>query len=217
MTGCSAWRSWRGVERNGFRVALAGTGVSKSVKPLTEIIRENVVFQQGDISCGSAAVATIMRHHFGDNVSERDVIDWIIGASDADRLEKIIRRGGLSLLDLKKYAVSRGYDAKGFRMEIDDLLGLDGPAIVPLVVAGSDHFVVVRGHSRERDRIHIADPSFGNRTMRLGNFVTAWKGNIVFIISNGHLPERPSLSKEKEDELYVDEHFVVRSVKGGIL
>jgi predicted double-glycine peptidase len=42
------------------------------------------------------------------------------------------------------------------------------------------HFVVVRG--RAGDKLLIADPAYGNRTMDLEAFESAWTQNIGFIV-----------------------------------
>ena len=216
LTGCSAWRSWRGTDRpENVSFSLGGMRISKAIKPISDIRRENVIFQAGDFSCGSAAVATIMKYYFGDDLDEQSVIDGIIQLSNVKRLEKIIKRKGLSLLDLKRFAVSRGYDAKGYLMGLDDLMELEVPAIVPVVVQGYDHFVVFRGATR--DRILIADPSVGNMCMRAHNFLPIWKGNVVFVISNGKVPEQAPLMIDEEDMLFLESHFVMRAMRNAVL
>ena len=54
------------------------------------------------------------------------------------------------------------------------------PAIVPITTRGYPHFVVVRG--RAGDKLLIADPAFGNRTMDVDAFESAWTQNIGFVV-----------------------------------
>jgi predicted double-glycine peptidase len=106
-------------------------------------------------------------------------------------------RGGFSLLDLKRYADAQGLEGVGYMdLGLDHLIDM-APAIVPVVVRGYPHFVVVRG--RAADKVLIADPAFGNRTMDVQTFEEAWQGNIGFIVRrrDGKLPpneltERPT-------------------------
>ena len=62
---------------------------------------------------------------------------------------------------------------------LDDLMEM-APAVVPILTRGYAHFVVVRG--KTDDKILIADPAFGNRTMAVEVFERAWQGNIGFIV-----------------------------------
>jgi predicted double-glycine peptidase len=93
---------------------------------------------------------------------------------------KVKVRGGFSLLDLKRYADARGLEGVGFlQLEVDDLVEM-APAIVPIMTRGYPHFVVVRG--RADGELFLADPAFGNRTMDIEAFRSAWTGNIAFIV-----------------------------------
>jgi predicted double-glycine peptidase len=106
-------------------------------------------------------------------------------------------RGGFSLLDLKRYADTRGLEGVGYmKLSLDDLIDM-APAVVPVMTRGYPHFVVVRGRSDEK--VLIADPAFGNRTMDVLTFERAWQGNIGFIVRrrDGYSPpneltERPT-------------------------
>jgi predicted double-glycine peptidase len=94
---------------------------------------------------------------------------------------RVRQRGGFSLLDMKRLAESRGYQALAYRgLSLDELLQLRSP-IVPIEEYGDPHFVVVDGL---RDgQLAIADPAFGNRRMSRGRFERAWKDGIGFVIS----------------------------------
>ena len=71
------------------------------------------------------------------------------------------------------------------------------PALVPIVVRGYPHFVVVRG--KLLDKVLLADPAFGNRTMDVGSFQKAWQRGITFVVRRrdgkpppNRLTERPT-------------------------
>ena len=140
--------------------------------------REGVVVQQWDISCGAAALATVLTYSFNDPVSEKAAAQGMLRRSDPLRVKV---RGGFSLLDMKRYVETRGYTAEGFRnLSPVELFALKGP-IVPIDEHGNPHFVMVRG---ARDgQVDIADPAFGNRRMSLERFNRVWQGGIGFVIT----------------------------------
>jgi predicted double-glycine peptidase len=74
-------------------------------------------------------------------------------------------------------------------MTLSDLDAM-APTIVPIHRYGFRHFVVYRG--RRGDRVLIADPSFGNRTLPVENFEAAWANNIGFIVFDPAEPHAPN-------------------------
>jgi predicted double-glycine peptidase len=181
----------------GWLLCLAPTaslGAEEPVRSLREMRQEKVVVQQWDTSCGAAALATLLRYQHGLPVSEKEIAEAMLRRTDP---LKVKVRGGFSLLDLKRYADAQGLEGVGYMdLGLDHLIDM-APAIVPVVVRGYPHFVVVRG--RAADKVLIADPAFGNRTMDVQTFEEAWQGNIGFIVRrrDGKLPpneltERPT-------------------------
>ena len=147
------------------------------VRSLLEIRQEHVVAQRWDTSCGAAALATLLRYQHGLNDSEKEIAEAMLRVTDA---LKVKVRGGFSLLDLKRYADARGLEGVGYmNLGFDDLIEM-APAVVPVSIRGYPHFVVVRG--RNNEKVLIADPAFGNRTMDVEAFEQAWEGNIGFIV-----------------------------------
>lgn len=147
------------------------------MRSLLEIRQERVVLQQWDVSCGAAALATVLTYELGDRVSEREVAQGMLRRTEPLRVKV---RGGFSLLDLKRFAESRGFPAEGYRdLSLDELLAFESP-IVPVTVHGYAHFVVVRGM---RDgEVALADPAFGNRSMSRDAFSAAWRDGIGFVV-----------------------------------
>jgi predicted double-glycine peptidase len=143
------------------------------VRSLSEIREENVVKQQWDLSCGAAALATILRYQHGMNISEREIALLLIKRKEyIDQPQLVQLREGFSLFDLKRAASAVGYKAEGLgRMRFNDLLQ-KAPIIVPIQTLGYNHFVIVRG--AYADRVLLADPAWGNRTMPIKNFMEKW-------------------------------------------
>jgi predicted double-glycine peptidase len=157
--------------------SVAGAQGSTPVRSLLEMRQKNVVVQQWDTSCGAAALATLLKYQHGLAVSEKQIAEAMLRKGDP---LKVKVRGGFSLLDLKRYADARGLEGVGYRqLGLDDLVAM-APAIVPIMTRGYPHFVVVRG--RAGDKLLIADPAYGNRTMDVEAFQSAWTGSIGFIV-----------------------------------
>jgi predicted double-glycine peptidase len=89
-----------------------------------------------------------------------------------DNPELIQIREGFSLLDLKRYVDARGYRGLGFgKMKFEDLVN-KAPALVAINTFGYNHFVIFRG--TRGNRVLLADPAWGNRTMLIDEFIESW-------------------------------------------
>lgn len=167
----------------------ASGGDPTPVKSLLEMRREGVVVQQWDISCGAAALATVLAHQLQDPVPEREIAMALMRRKEYLENPLLVRvRHGFSFNDLKGYVDSRGYEGIGYgNLNIAHLVDF-APVIVPVRFNGYNHFVVFRG--LRADRVLLADPAWGNRTMRLEKFDDAWlnyegMGKVGFVVANG--------------------------------
>jgi predicted double-glycine peptidase len=158
-----------------------------AVKSLLEMRHERVVIQGWDISCGAAALTTILNYQHGDPVSEREVARGLIGRQEYIENPSLVRaRQGFSLLDLKRFVDARGYEGIGYgNLEFQDLIEM-APVIVPVDFSSYPHFVVFRGALG--NRVLLADPAFGNRTMLASKFEAAWLeypefGRVGFVVA----------------------------------
>lgn len=163
-----------------------------AVRSLLEMRRENVVVQQWETSCGAAALATVLRFQHGVSFGEKEIAEAMLQRGDP---LKVKVRGGFSLLDLKRFADAQGFEGEGYmQLDTDGLMQI-APAIVPVEVRGYPHFVVVRG--RTGDKVLIADPAFGNRTMDVQAFESAWQGNIGFVVERRDGQAPPNVLTER--------------------
>jgi uncharacterized protein len=157
------------------------------VKSLLEIRQDRVVVQQWDLSCGAAALATLLIYQHGDPVSEREIARGLIQREEYLAEPLLVRaRHGFSLLDLKRYVEERGYQGIGYgKLTLEDLIDR-APIMVPVRFYGYNHFVVFRGALG--NRVLLADPAFGNRTMSAKKFEAAWLdypkfGKVGFVVA----------------------------------
>lgn len=155
-----------------------GGGYSVPVTSLKEARFRSTVRQQYDFSCGSAAVATLLTYQYGVAVDEAEVFRHMYATGDQAR----IRAEGFSLLDMRRYLASRGFEADGFQVPLDRLLEQGLPAIVLINDGGYRHFVVVRG--LRQGRVLVADPARGTRAIRRRDFDRIWDSQLLFVVHN---------------------------------
>ena len=150
----------------------------RSVKSLAEI-RWNKLTRQGwDISCGAAALSTLLTYHNQRPFSEMAITLSILKNSDPTLVRE---RGGFSLFDLKRFVNAIGLEGLGFgNMVLEDLDNFATPAILPVRIKGFDHFVIFR--KRMGNKILIGDPAFGNMSFSTDKFLKMWQSRIAFYV-----------------------------------
>ena len=156
------------------------------VKSMKDLRFQATLRQQYDFSCGSAALATLLTHHYNIPTTEQMAFQEMFSTGDQQK----IRREGFSLLDMQRFLKSRGYTANGFQLPLDKLIEAKLPAIVLISDNGYHHFVVVKG--AEDGRILIGDPSRGTRLMARERFESIWANRILFVIHEG--PNKPGFN-----------------------
>lgn len=188
MAGCSTAPGgqpmplWLGAVSTGAPVITASPASWKDRK------FENLVRQQTDFSCGAAVIATVFNYAFGHSTTEQQVLVNMLKIADPD----IVRQKGFSLLDMKNYARSVGFEADGYTVDYATLEQLNVPSIALIDIKGYKHFVVVR--RAFPDHIAIGDPALGNRNMPRAEFEAAWN-DVVFVVSGaGYNPQTALLN-----------------------
>lgn len=174
LTGCAA-------QVDGGSHFLIGTGpVGDYAVPVTSVDAQRftgVVRQRYDFSCGSAALATLLRFHYDLDVREEVAFRGMWARGDQAQ----IRRLGFSLLDMKRWLMSRGQSANGYKVTLQQVADTGVPGIALISVKDYRHFVVVKGVSATE--VLIGDPSSGLGVMPRAAFDKAWNG-VYFVLSN---------------------------------
>ncbi len=170
---------WPGSSAEAVELALGGARFTIAASSLKEIRFRSTLRQQYDFSCGSAALATLLTHHYGQRVSEAEVFEAMYVRGDQHK----IRKEGFSMLDMQRYLAARGMRADGFRLPLQKLVDARLPAIVLVTDKGYSHFVVVKGVAD--GRVLLGDPSSGARAMTRAAFDAIWPGKLLFVI-HGH-------------------------------
>lgn len=169
----------------------SGGAFSVKVTSMKEGRFRATVHQQYDFSCGSAALATLLTHHYEDAVSEADVFKAMFDAGDQEK----IRREGFSLLDMKNYLEAAGYKAAGYRVSLARMAEIGVPAIVLLNIKGYKHFVVVKGLSAKE--VLVGDPATGARAIPRDEFQSMWNG-LIFVVLDKKSVARKHFNSDQE-------------------
>lgn len=170
-------------------VLVSSTATAREpVTSLLEYRQRNMVIQKWDLSCGAAALATLLRYQHGMQVTEREVAASLINRPEYIENPELLRiKQGFSLLDLKRYVTRAGLTGDGFGgLELQNLLEM-APVLIPVNLHGYNHFVVFRGIASER--VLLADPAWGNRILMIDDFMDAWMqfpelGRVGFTVTN---------------------------------
>jgi predicted double-glycine peptidase len=168
---CGAQRAWA--------VEIPGNGGARFTVPVAsikEIRFRTTLRQQYDFSCGSAAVATLLSHHYGQAVTEQDVFQQMFERGNQDK----IRKEGFSLLDMKLFLATRGFQADGFKLPLQKLVDAKLPAIVLVSENGYHHFIVIKGAAG--GRVLVGDPASGTRSLTRTAFEQIWTNKLLFVI-----------------------------------
>jgi hypothetical protein len=159
-----------------LELALSGARFDVPATSLKQIRFRSTLRQQYDFSCGSAALATLLTHHYGQAVTEAQVFEAMYMRGD----QKKIRKEGFSMLDMQRYLATRGLRADGFQLPLQKLVDAGLPAIVLVAEKGYRHFVVIKGVAA--GRVLLGDPSSGARAITREAFEAIWASKLLFVI-----------------------------------
>jgi hypothetical protein len=179
------------------------------VRSLLEMRHHDVIIQSWDLSCGAAALATILRYEWGVPVTEKQVAQGLMGRREYVEHPNLVQiREGFSLLDLKRYVQAHGFKGEGYgQLDFDDLVE-KAPIMVPVDALGYNHFVIFRGVMG--DRVLLADPAWGNRTMKVDKFKRMWldygksMGHVGFVVDQPGVTPVGKLHPELTDFVTFD-------------
>jgi predicted double-glycine peptidase len=154
------------------------------VRSITELRFKNVVKQAYDLSCGAAAMATLLKYYYAEDITEQETVGAMLELGDKEKIQK----DGFSLLEMKRFAEQRGYVSAGYRInDVKNLAKLKVPAITLITVRGYAHFVVVKGIAQ--GQVFLADPAFGNRSRPLDSFAGEWNNVVLVVLSESRAGE----------------------------
>ena len=133
--------------------------------------------QRFDFSCGSAALASLLRYHYGYDIHESNAFRGMWASGDQAQIRKV----GFSLLDMKRWLASRGIKADGYKVALTEVEKTGVPGIALITIRNYRHFVVVKGV--RRSEVLLGDPAAGLSVMPRAQFEAAWNG-IYFVLGD---------------------------------
>jgi uncharacterized protein len=182
---------------------VAETTVRLPVEPADQIQQRHLVKQKYDYSCGSAALATILKYQVGEPFTETQVIHGLLRYGDK---EKIAERRAFSLLDMKKFIDVLGYQSVGYRANIEDLKDLNMPCIIPIELFEYRHFTVFKGVYK--NHVFIADPFRGISSYPANQFEEMWHQNVIFVVYPKGKEQLSLLKLRTEDLRLIEEDWL---------
>jgi predicted double-glycine peptidase len=153
---------------------------AKSVCSWKQLKEANIVMQKRDYSCGAAALATVLRYFWGDNVTEDQILIVIEKILTPEEMKDRIKKG-LAISDLRRAAVEMGYLSSIGTVTFQKLSESKVPLVVGISHNGYDHFVVYRG--MDCDWVYVADPIRGNIRISYIDFVRQWQKNAILVVA----------------------------------
>ena len=137
---------------------------------------KTVYKQQYDFSCGSSALASLLSFHYEDIVNEQSVFKDMYENGNQNTIQK----KGFSLLDMKLYLNRRGYRSDGFKINLDQLIDANVPAITIIDNKGYLHFIIIKGITKKE--VLVGDPAVGVKVIPREKFEEMWGRRILFFI-----------------------------------
>jgi uncharacterized protein len=165
-----------------------------------EIPFRTVIRQQFDYSCGSAALATLLRYQYGMNTNEAQVFKAMYAVGDQASIQKL----GFSLLDMKTYLASIGYEADGYRVSLAQLQQIAIPAIALIQIGSYKHFVVIKGVVG--NHVLVGDPALGLREFSADDFQNIWNGIAFLVRQPPSGTPQPAFNSVMEWKRWADAH-----------
>jgi len=148
-----------------------------------------VIRQTTDVSCGPAALASLLKFYFGEHSVTEHEIATLAGTYS---------KGTTSLLDLRNICRVKGYEARGLgKMTLPQLIHEVEHSGTPVIVHFENpyrHFSLVLG--QVRDYILVSDPSRGNVSMKVDEFLGKWD-NVALVVKNTPPHNQSLIEKHK--------------------
>jgi predicted double-glycine peptidase len=179
--------------------------IRKYVWSYQELKQRNIVMQQLDYSCGAAALATVARYYWGDNVDEMTFLKLLPELNLTEQQMRDRIENGLTLTDLRDIANKAGYESSMGKVQFGELTRAKVPVVVGITVRKHDHFAVFRGS--DGVYAYLADPIRGNVRTPIADFLAQWQRNAILVVA------RPNTKVKDVNPLAVR---VSESVRGAL-
>ena len=152
-------------------------GTIKSVKALRNA---QVVRQRYDYNCAAASLTTLLNYQYGEKYSENGITTGLTMMVKPEE-RAAIKQKGFSLLNIAELSNELGYKTVSYNLDsLEELRELNFPSIVRVILNDISHFVVVKQITH--NRVLLADPAWGNRSMTHYQFSNVWQRYFAFFV-----------------------------------
>jgi len=177
----------RSMDTNFYQqISPTGDRLNKIESP-ANISNHKIILFKDDRSCGSAALATILKYSFNVDVNEMNVITGMLTYGDR---ESIVKRSAFSFYDMKRFLASIGYTGTGYKIDgqisseqfnNDDFDTIRNTTIIPIEVSGYSHFTVYRAFDDQY--VYLGSPLYGNICVTFDDLSKVIIKRSIFVIS----------------------------------
>lgn len=194
LIGVAGAALWLGAAQAGVVQAPgeAGGEYALAVVSYVDLPFRTVVRQKYDFSCGSAALATLLRYQYGRDVDEATIFKAMFDLGDQAQ----IRKHGFSLGDMRRYLKDRGMRADGYRLSLERFATADTPAIAVIKLGNYKHFVVIK--SIRGGNVLVGDPALGLKRYAIADFDKVWDGLVFVIHDDAHPRDHHGFDSPRE-------------------
>lgn len=147
-----------------------------------------VIRQTSEITCGPAALASLLCYYFSEETSEHELAE----------LSGTYEKGTTTLLGLRDACLAKGHEAIGYNMTLPQLMRDVETGKVPVLVhfnKPSLHYVLVVG--QVDDFILISDPFVGDTSMDRSDFLRRWSGKAL-VVKPGERTVNSKIAEERK-------------------
>ncbi len=157
------------------------------IEPPTNISNHEIILFKDDRSCGSAALATILKYSFNIDVNEMDVITGLLTYGVR---ESIVKRAAFSFYDMKHFLAAIGYTGTGYQIDgqisseqfnNDDFDNIRNTTIIPIEISGYSHFTVYRAFDDQY--VYLGSPLYGNICVTFDDLSKVIIKRSIFVIN----------------------------------
>jgi len=152
-------------------------------------VKTPLLLQLEITECGAASLGIILEH-FGKVVPLTEL-----------RTACGVSRDGVKASNIVKAARGYGLNAKGLKVSLDDVAGLQFPFVV---FWDFNHFLVVEGMDHRKDIVFLNDPAHGHRKVTLAEFDQGYTGVVLTFEVGEEFTrggQRPSLVRAVRERL----------------
>jgi len=186
---------------------------AEKIKSFKELKYLDINRQTTEFTCGIAVLSTLFNYYSMPTTEEEITTEFFKRMVEEKR--------GITFLDMKKYAVSKGFEVYGYKMNYSGLIKIINETSLPIIVhmkynfAGQEvkHFSLLIGNIDEW--LILDDTEVGKKIISKDKFLSLWTGYAMVIKPNSEdflRNAHKKMEKRKtEAHLYVSKIFLYQN------